>query len=319
MRVVLILLFVLVFGGGAPPLVWAQNSSQLNFELGFRGHVYAYHYKWLDHNRKPQQMTFELGSQMVKQAAHEFQPFDNAAANEFVLTAVKTYAENLKTKGISMLVQENPETGKMVVSAKGAVPTTTLHQEMNTVTDLVGKARDAYIQNRLFRKFDAGSIMPDHARIAELNYARMRPVASAIAGKTVGYDFRERVNFTLGFLQSIPYDELLDRENSNGSGFATPVELLSRNLGDCDSKSVAFASIIRNIYPQIPMVMVLVPGHAFVGIAAQQGPDDFALRINGRTYVLAEPVGPALLPLGKLDKRSEAMLRGGQYTSVVFK
>ena len=316
---VLFITMALFFGGGLLPLpAFGQNSSQLGFELGNRGHVVAYHYKWLDHAQKSQQMSFELNKQMVREATHEFQPFDNAAANNFVLTAVKTYAANLQTRGISMLVQENPQTGQMVVSAKGAVPSVTLQNDMSTVSNLIEKAREAYIQNRLFKKFDYKSIIPDHARIAQLNYSRMRPVAQAIAGKTVGYDFRERVNFTLSFLQSIPYDELHDRKNSNGSGFATPVELLTRNRADCDSKSVAFASILRNIYPQIPMVLVLVPGHAFVGIAAQQNPDDFALKVDGRTYVLAEPVGPALMPLGRLDKRSEGLLRKGEYSAVPF-
>ena len=290
-------------------------AQQLDFTVRDYGYKAAYAFKWRDFQGHIHSTNFKLETNMVRKASTEFQPFSNREANQHVFTTVKNYASQLRSRGISMTVGSASHNGKVEIKAKGS-SRRNLRREMNTVDRLIEKSRKQYIHNNMFRLYDENSVVPDHARIAQMNVRRMRPVARALK-KTAPRSLRGQINHTLAFLQGIPYDELLSRINSNGSGFATPVELLTRNIGDCDSKSVAMASLLKNSHPRMNMVLVLVQEHAFVGVAGiRQGPKDFALKINNQTYVLAEPTGPALLPLGQIDKRSQKLLRTGDFNHV---
>jgi hypothetical protein len=124
---------------------------------------------------------------------------------------------------------------------------------------------------------------------------------------------REQINWIMGFLQSIPYDTLQNRRTSNGSGFQTPYALLRTNRGDCDTKSVALLAILRSLYPTLPLSMIYVSEHAFVGIGIAQGPKDYALKLNNRPYVLADPTGPSQIPLGVADRRALALLKSADF------
>lgn len=297
---------------GAPQHVFAQ---QTDFALRDYGYKTGYAYKWRDHHGQIHTTRFHLDSNMVKQASNEFQPYSNDEANQYVFSTVKNYASQLRSRGISMTIDPSARNDKVEIIAKGGSHSD-LRREMQAVDSLIEQSRQKYIHNKFFRLYDANSVVPDHARISKMNADRMHPVARALA-QTAPQDRRGRVNHTLAFLQGIPYDELMNRRTSNGAGFATPVEILTRNMGDCDSKSVAMASLLKNLLPQVPMVLVLIEGHAFVGVGGlQQGSNDFALRINNRTYILAEPAGPALMPLGQIDPRSRQQLRTGAYQHV---
>ena len=122
------------------------------------------------------------------------------------------------------------------------------------------------------------------------------------------------MNYALNFLQNIPYDQLVSRYTSNGAGFQTPYGLLYNNRGDCDTKSVALAAILRNLFPELRIVMVYVPEHAFVGVHFKPGKKDYALQLGGQPFVLAEPTGPSLAPLGRLDDRALSYLDSGKFS-----
>lgn len=299
-----------------PGLGWAANARQLNFQLGNRGHVMAYHYKWLDLRGHPQEMTFELTKTMVREASHEFQPYNAEQARVALYRLVEAYQPKLQQKGISASVQENAQTKVPYISVSGPVPQEVLAQEGSHLAGLAQQLMQDYRTQNMYRLDDRGYLIPDYDQVVRAYTPRMRPVAAAIAANTQGLSFRQKADYVLAFLQSIPYDTLVNRRNSNGSGFATPVELITRNLGDCDSKSVAFASIMRNLYPNIPLVMILGEDHAFIGIAAQQGAGDYAIGIDGQSYVLADPVGPALAPLGDVSVQTQNILRNKSYFTI---
>lgn len=301
-------------------LLWLTTDAfaqQRDFALRDYGYKTGYAYQWQDHYGQTHTTRFHLNKDMVRKAANEFKPFSNHEANTYVFSTVQSYASRLQTRGISMTIEPSSGNGKVEITAKGT-NRQALQREMQNVDTLIEESREKYIHDKLFRLYDEDSVVPDHARITRLNARRVRPVAHALL-QSAPRDVRGQINHTLAFLQGIPYDELLNRSNSNGAGFAPPIELLTRNLGDCDSKSVAMASLLKNSHPRMPMVLVLVEGHAFVGVGGiRQGPNDFALKIDNRTYVLAEPAGPAMLPLGQIDQRSQRLLRTGNFQHVAL-
>lgn len=61
---------------------------------------------------------------------------------------------------------------------------------------------------------------------------------------------------------------------------------------------------MRNIYPRARIIIVQVPGHALVGFNFGEKTGDKVLRVKRETFVLAEPVGPAVVPLGKISPQA---------------
>lgn len=186
---------------------------------------------------------------------------------------------------------------------------------MKKVQELEREVRDAYIAERYYTYAKENVLMPDHARIATIYSARVQPLAQALLGQlAAGASARDVMNLALSFFQTIPYNTLKDRYTSSGAGFETPLRMLAENRGDCDSKSVGYLSVLRHYYPELGLLMVYTPYHAFVGINIPPRSGDVSIEVDGLSYVLAEPVGPALIPLGKVSDESLRELKKGLYS-----
>lgn len=57
------------------------------------------------------------------------------------------------------------------------------------------------------------------------------------------------VNLVLSWVQSIPYNKLEERLNSNGAGYLPPLSVVVNNQGDCDSKAVLMTNPVRPLLP----------------------------------------------------------------------
>ena len=146
-----------------------------------------------------------------------------------------------------------------------------------------------------------------------MKIADLKIIKPLILEKVSIKNIRKVTNYVLSFIQNIPYSPLDSRISSSGAGFNTPLKLLWENQGDCDSKVTLTASLLRALMPRISMVLVFIDQHAFIGIAIPPNGDEIAIIENGVTYVLAEPTGPALLPLGELAPSSEQAIYNGHY------
>jgi hypothetical protein len=242
---------------------------------------------------------------------NDFKPFDNKAAGEYVRAVMNSYNDKRNQSGKEIQVAEID--GKVQFSST-KMDKATFDREISTMQALRKKAMDTYIEANLYTKVSDTSIMPDHKRIAHMYIPRMRYAAEALVRASPSRDPRDVINTVLSFLQTIPYDILEDRTTSNGAGYVTPINLLTNNRGDCDSKAVAMAAILRNLYPRLRIVMVYIPGHAFIGLNMPPQADDVALQIGNVRFVLAEPVGPSLMPVGKIAPDSYADLKKHQFS-----
>ena len=95
----------------------------------------------------------------------------------------------------------------------------------------------------------------------------------------------------LAFYQELGYEVPPDEVDGRRTlGLRVPTDVLVSGRGDCDSKAVAFASMWRRFPTRA--VMVLVPGHALVGVEVPARPGERTVRVGNRTYVLCEVAGP---------------------------
>jgi len=92
---------------------------------------------------------------------------------------------------------------------------------------------------------------------------------------------------------------------------------LWENQGDCDSKVTLFASLLRSLIPKVSVALVFINNHALIGISIPARANEQTITVNGVTYLLADPTGPALLPAGRLGETSELAILQEQYTAEV--
>lgn len=158
------------------------------------------------------------------------------------------------------------------------------------------------------------AIKQDHVRIALESREELAPLADQLRqeGATATEVRQKTVAHMLAFIQNIPY-RLLDRSGDLiGKGFLSPRLVLEENRGDCDSKVTLMAALVAQLFPELPQIMVFVPGHALIGIALPAPAGAQTLSWQGERYLLMEPTGPAQFPVGQIAPTSKTLIDSRQ-------
>ena len=136
----------------------------------------------------------------------------------------------------------------------------------------------------------------DYAWVVEKSKRKLRDAARTIrsTAKKQGYrSTRELLGAFASFAQSLKYQIPPDhRFNDDGERILTagafmPLETLSKRWGDCDSKSLLFASLIRSL--QLAEVcFIVMDDHLFAGVRITPEQNDHYIRHKGKDWVLIE-------------------------------
>ena len=187
----------------------------------------------------------------------------------------------------------------------------------NIAQALTNKQEEEYYKYylKITKNNQGHSIHPDYERLVKKYQPLMHQVAFSVDDSSLSQ--RQLANKLLNFLQAIPYDDLKQRDLEYFAGFITPPILFAQNKGDCDSKSVAFLAIAKNLFSNTRGILVLIANHAFVGLELQPQGKEQVLEHNGIAYVLAEVVGPAILSFGVIGTRSKAAIKKKEIEEII--
>ncbi len=184
------------------------------------------------------------------------------------------------------------------------------------INDMKVKRSEFYASHYLLpSKKDKERTLLDYARIANQSVTGLLPLARAF--KDSADSDRERVANALHFFQNIPYNDLTQGKVRGFRGFSPPLEMLSENLGDCDSKTTAMMGVLQTLAPQLKVALFLVPKHAFLGVELPVKKGEVTYTYKGVTYVLMEPTGPRVRPMGSLIKSSYEHLQAGRIDDII--
>lgn len=300
----------IVLACGLVLLPWAAQAQQADFNLSYIEDTAKYAYSWADWAKSNKRIEFVVPVDVLKASMTDFTAFEPFEANQEI-------ARRLEVEAAHRL----PDIKMTITPMAGGIKYTAVAEEkeaaaaMKEIQALEKEVRTAYLAERYYTFAKDNVLMPDHARIASIYSRKMEPLGQALLGQMSGTaSTRDMMNVAISFFQTIPYDTLKDRYTSSGAGFETPLRMLAQNRGDCDSKSVAYLSLLRYYYPDLPLLMVYTPYHAFVGISIPAQNNDTIIDVDGLKYVLAEPVGPAMVPLGQVSPEALGELRKGVYS-----
>jgi hypothetical protein len=179
------------------------------------------------------------------------------------------------------------------------------------VKERLDRDQEVYLKHYL-RQRVGQRIIVDYAAAAR---AQQKPIRAAVAAlratpNVVDSD-RARIALALGFFQQIPYAVLEDKVRRGGDFLPAPA-LLAQNRGDCDSKAVALAAVLRTYTPSRKLVMVTMPGHAILAADLASDPEDWAIRSDGKQYVALEAAGPAMSTVGQVGSLTARYLKEGR-------
>ncbi len=150
----------------------------------------------------------------------------------------------------------------------------------------------------------------------------LRDVAKVIrsTARRQGYrSRRELVGAFAAFVQSLHYRIPPDsRFNDDGeeiltAGAMMPIETLSKQWGDCDSKSMLFASLVRSIN-LVNVSFIVMDDHLFTAVQLAPTKEDFSINHDGDEWVLIELTDA--WPVGRVPEKHLRGMRSGQYTVV---
>lgn len=287
-------------------LGWASAwAAPLKASAVQDGEVWRYEARWVD-GGQARVAAAELPGAAVQADLRAARVFPMAAATAAQVKAVRTWAETLPA-GTTVRAQGRGVRG-LSFSASG--PSRAAMRDALRGAERVAQTElERFARREGFVVDGKGLIVPDHVREARSSVGAVRGLAAALAKGVPDEQPRAFADRALGFVQAIPYER---RGAAGDAGFRRPLSLLVRNKGDCDGKSVLFLALMRARFPKVPLVLVLVPGHALVGIGLEPRAGETTVGHEGARYVLVEAVGPAQSAIGEVAPASRRGVRGGK-------
>ncbi len=294
----------------AAMVVWCAGAEaqQLDFGRISRSGDEHLSYRWRDHDRREHTTAFTLTKQVIKEAETSFLEFSLDAMWRYLELDLRDEVEKFGN-GAKINFRRTIEGLSWTISARDDKQSEVLAKRL---TARLEKAQKAYLAQHLRQRVDERRIMVDFAAATQALQPAMRAVTRALGDTPqVANNDRARVGLALAFFQEIPYAILEDKKRRGGDFLSAPA-LLAQNRGDCDSKAVALAAVLRTYAPSRKLAMVTMPGHAILAVDLAAQPGEWTIRTPGRQYVALEAAGPAMAPIGLVGAQTAKYLGEGR-------
>jgi hypothetical protein len=283
----------------------AAGAQQLDFKRISRSGDELLSYRWKDAERHEHAVAFTLTREVIKEAEASFREFSMDAMWRTLELDLRDEVERFGN-GARINLSRNIEGLHWTLQARDQKSVDLLSQK---VTERLEKSQQSYLRSYMRRMVAQRRVMVDFAAATTAMQNPLRAVAKALGDVPgVASDDRARIALALSFFQEIPYAVLEDKQRRGGDFLPGPA-LLAQNRGDCDSKAVALAAVLKDFTRWRKLVVVTMPGHAIlaVDLAAQEG--DWIVRSGGRQYVALEAAGPVVAPIGNVGNVTAKYLR----------
>jgi hypothetical protein len=298
MRLGLLLVALAAFASGA-------EAQQLDFKRISRSGDELLSYRWRDDLRKEHSVAFTLTRQAIREAEDSFSQYSLQGMWQVVEQDLRDEVARFGN-GARINLKRTSDGVRWTVEARKS----DLDELTRKVEGRLKRSEQEYLARHLRRMVGERRIIVDFAAATGALQGPLRAVARALGDvPDVANEDRARVALALGFFQEIPYATLDDKQRQGGDFLPAPA-LLAENRGDCDSKAVALAAVLRNFTRFRKLAVVTMPGHAILGVEMPAQPGDATIRQGGRQYVALETAGPSLLPVGQVGPTSAKYLAG---------
>jgi len=295
------------------------HASQLEFSRHTTAKSVVFNYAWRDHYQAIQRLTFSLPKKDVFNRFRNLKVFKPKFAEQYVEQQLRQNITNHPVPNVTVALNSNPDDTHISVSGSDQQQIAQVRAKLNALQQKFYTEYLAANDYQLLSMPDNTSgVIPNHSAIAHASVDDLKDIKSIILAKVSIRNIRKVTNYVLGFVQNIPYATLTSRISASGSGFNPPLKLLYENQGDCDSKMTLTIAILRSLMPRIKLAFVYINHHALIGINIEPKADEITITQNNIVFVLAEPTGPAMYPLGKVAPMSKQAILHHLYVAKIF-
>lgn len=240
-------------------------------------------------------------------------------ADQAVRHALLRKAASLQQAGVR--IQFSPPNLPLQYSVQAA-DQTKARQIMATLANEQNKALNEYLAKGYYYLLNdpvkGKGVIPDHLLFMQDALGQLQPVADAFIANYGKKNIRQIAAHLTTWIQQIPYRDLDDRLESNGNGYAPPVQLIFDHSGDCDSKAVLWASVMRLIFPSLMIKIIYLPNHAVIAAQVPATETEQVIDFADASLLLIDPTGPAPLKLGQIGAEFQAALQSKQFSHRTF-
>ena len=300
--------------------LYSAPNQQISFNRVDKGQSIEYDYRWYDHNNKIRHVKFEINKQAIAKLPRNQANYKPALIQSKIRRDLTHLAKGVDPRKARIIIQQIGDDLDVSIRSDNGQLINLLHTEFQHQKQLT---YELYLKQHYFEKFTSANgingVKADHIRYIQ----EFSPVFNQAAKQFYEIQEGERsvrnyMDLLLSWVQSIPYSTLTGRGESNGAGFLPPVRLLDANMGDCGSKSVLLAALLRNYLPQAKFQFIILPQHALLGIKTSEQPSDFTVENDGARLVIMEPTGPAPFGFGEAAESSKTTIQRGLATFQVI-
>ena len=293
-------------------------AQQLTFKKSKQNKQTHFEYSWSDHQQQSQSLNFALPFGQLNRLNHK--KFIPDLAQQYVYIELHKAARKIDPREARVKIQHRGKDINIQVTSRSNNLLNKWQRAMNQSQE---QAFDQYLEDHYYSHFRSHlgqkAVKPDHLRYISENTKALQPIAQALyESLPTNSSTRAYINLVLSWVQSIPYNTLENRVTSNGAGYSPPLAVVNNNQGDCDSKTVLMASLVRSLLPEVNMTMIFLPNHALLGIVLPFRSNEQTLKVKGIEYLLLEPTGPAKIPLGKIANSSAQVLAGNMFSTEII-
>jgi hypothetical protein len=252
-------LFFIIFSG-------ASLAQQTAFNRQENGDSVTLDYQWTDQFERTHQMSLSFSKSSLNQSFNNNKNYSPKVAQRYVFLALQKAAMKVNPKEARVRLNMVGQDIKVQVNSRSDSYLRKWQDQMAIEQE---SAFDDYLTQNYYTRYKAPygqkAVKPDHIRFANESVESLRPVAQALYELIPAESSsREYINLVLSWVQSIPYNTLENRLTSNGTGYSPPMKVIADNRGDCDSKSVLTAALLKALIPGIDLNMVFLDNHALL-------------------------------------------------------
>lgn len=297
-------------------LFWCSTlAAAMDLQKAVMEKTTEFRYQW-----PPEpELHFQIENAQIKAQSGSSRRYSTDLVDQHIRHQVLLSAVKLQQRGIR--VQMSPKNLPFQVKVSGNDSS-----QVEKVQQQLQQAQDQAYQNYLTRDFyylmksPTGEkfVIPDHVRFMQQSRTALQPASKAFIELYGRNNIRQISGKISEWVQQIPYQDLSDRQTSGGNGYSPPLKLLLEHGGDCDSKAVLYAAVLQNIFPNNRIGILYFPDHAVV--AAQIPPlnNELTVTLQGITFLVVDPTGPAPTKLGSLAQKYQTYLTNRQFTHRLF-
>ena len=287
------------------------EAQQVDFSKVSRGGSDQLSWRWRGNDGRDLATSFTLSKEAIGEAEASFRDFSMDTMWRQLEADLRGDIDRLG-QGMQVKLTRNRDGIHWDVAGKNQAAVDKLSKQLQ---ERLEAGLKEYLA-RYLRMRVGNRVLVDFAAATAAQQKPLRAVARAFGALPSVVDSdRARIGLALGFFQQIPYARLEDKDRRGGDFLPAPAPL-AQNRGDCDSKAVALAAVLRTYTPGRKFAVVTMPGHAILAVDLPSDPEDWAIRADGRQFVALEVAGPAMAGVGQVGAATARMLKEGREVEI---